>query len=174
VGNGGFSLRRVQSFLRVLKSGLREDPRKYWEYLKVHASPVGRMLRFPRVVGKYIGINNDVHGFIRKFVAGGCPEDMFWGLHATRYDASFAVAPVEEALHFSIEAGLEDVMDRYKEQPPFGCHREWFLEMIDRYMANVPAPLDDYERAVWNMAFVAGIARDPAEHGVEIDKMALI
>lgn len=159
VGNGGFSLRRTGSFLRVLQSGLNEDAGKYHEYLRGQVSVAGFLLRLPLVVGKYLGLCSNISAFKKKFIRSGCPEDMLWGLHAVRFDKSFTVAPVEEAFHFSIEAGLEHLIDLYRGNPPFGCHREWFVKMLLNYSDAEKKPESDYERMVWELATDAGLVR---------------
>ena len=160
VGNGGFSLRKVRPCLDVLRSRHKVDPGVLWAHVRRFTpNPLVRALKYHRKVLAHLGIASDVRWFLRKWVRRGEPEDMFWGLHAVRYHPAFRVAPVEEALHFSVEGGLEEAAGRYRERPPFGCHRSWFLEMLERYLSAAEGPRSDCERLVWDLARVAGLER---------------
>jgi hypothetical protein len=159
VGNGGFSLRRVRSCLAVLASEFKEDPDGYWEMeRRVTLSRVKLALKSYRRVKKLLGLREDVRRFLSRFVAEGRPEDMFWGLHASRFHSSFRVAPVETALEFAIEGGLMEARSRYDAGPPFGCHQNRFLKMISRFIAGVREPKDEYEATVWALAAKAGLS----------------
>jgi hypothetical protein len=160
VGNGGFSLRKVGPCLEVLRSQRKVDPGVLWAHVRrTTPSPLIRALKYHRKVLAHLGIASDVRWFLRKWVRRGEPEDMFWGLHAVRYHPAFRVAPVEEALRFAVEGGLEEACRHYRELPPFGCHRSWFLEMIERYQSAAQGPQSAYEGLVWDLARVAGLPR---------------
>ncbi len=159
VGNGGFSLRRIAACLQVLQSTSRENPEEYWDYLRQNTSTLQCLVRYPVKIIKHMGIGTDLKSFLRKYIRKECPEDRFWGIHARRFLADFIVAPTEEAIRFSVEAGLEDCMDIYSETPPFGCHREWYLEMLLNYINSELEPATDYEKQVWRVAKIAGIER---------------
>ncbi len=164
VGNGGFSLRRVAGCLQALTSDHQEDPELYWRFMRRHVvSRLSRALRYHRKVLKQLGFGTGVGHFLRKFVKGGDPEDLFWSYHAVRYSPSFRVAPVEESHCFSVEAGLERLSELYAEHPPFGCHRDWFLEMLERYLNSPEAAKSDYEALVWRLAELSGMPRCTAD-----------
>jgi hypothetical protein len=95
VGNGGFSLRNVQSFLRVLRRVRR--PRPTLDYLR-------RILRR------------------RKRIEDKLAEDIFWGTMAHQIDPSFRVAPFETALQFAFECNPRLCFETNGRQMPFGCH----------------------------------------------------
>lgn len=150
VGNGGFSLRRVKKHFNLLKTRQKEDAQAYWQYICTNVESFwSRIARYPQKVLKTLGIGAGVESFITKFIEKGCPEDMFWGLHARRFCSDFSVAPPEVALGFSIEGGLSEAVSRYCSHPPFGCHREWFLEMIERYFDSGAVPRNQTESQVW-------------------------
>jgi hypothetical protein len=160
VGNGGFSLRRVRSCLDVLHCQRKLTPREFWEHVrKTTPSPLIRALKYHRKLLMYLGIGTCLPAFLRKWVRRQEPEDMFWGLHAARYHPPFRVAPVEEAIAFAVEAGLELTHARFEKRPPFGCHRNWLLEGLYRFAEGQPGPRDERERLVWGLARVAGMAR---------------
>jgi len=159
VGNGGFSLRNVRSFLAVLTSLSKEDPEAYWNIERLlTTSRTKLLLKSYRKWKKRLGRREDVREFLSRFIAEGRPEDLFWGLHAVRFHPPFRVAPVDVALDFAIEGGLLDVGTRYASRPPFGCHQNRFLEMISRFRAGIERPEGEYEAAVWSLAGRAGLS----------------
>jgi len=160
VGNGGFSLRKVSACLDVLHSKHKLDPKVYWEQVRhTTPNPLVRALKYCRKVKFHLGISSNVSVFLEKFITAHEFEDWFWGYHAARYYPSWRLAPVEEAMRFSVEAGLEQTASLFRERPPFGCHRRWFLEMLHRYLFSDAEPDSDYEGLVWDLARVAGLER---------------
>jgi hypothetical protein len=158
VGNGGFSLRRVASCLRVLGTTAREDARDYWRFVCLTTpSRWKRTLKAYRVLPRLLAAGDTVTSFLHRFLCEERPEDLFWGLHAVRFDRSFSVAPIDLAFRFAIEGGLEHVCHRYADSPPFGCHRERFLTMIQHYLNGEAEPTDQRERLVWDLATRAGL-----------------
>jgi hypothetical protein len=124
VGGGGFSLRRVRSFLRVLSSRRYfVDPEDYWSQYAARTSPIVRFLNTPRRYLKRLPCFNDVRWHVRCALRGDMREDRFWAKHATRYDPSFRIAPVEDAMRFAFEAEPRTCHERIGRRLPFGCHR---------------------------------------------------
>lgn len=124
VGNGGFSLRRVRSFLRVLAS--REyfvDPDEYWRRYCERSSRMAQAVNWPRKYVKRLGFFNDVKWHVKWAVHGDVHEDRFWAEYATHYDPSFRIAPVGEALRFAFEAEPRRSFERIGSRLPFGAHR---------------------------------------------------
>jgi Protein of unknown function (DUF5672) len=124
VGNGGFSLRRVRSFLRVLESRRYfVDPDEYWRSYAARTGGLLRLLNAPRKYLKRLLPLNDVHWHIRWALRDDVHEDRFWSEYATFYDASFRIAPVEIAMRFAFEAEPRKCFERIGRQLPFGAHR---------------------------------------------------
>jgi len=124
VGNGGFSLRKVSSFLRAFQS--REyfvDPDEYWQRYAERTAPVIRALNSPRRLLKRIHVLNDIHWHIRWALDGDVHEDRFWAEYATHYDPSFRIAPVDAAMRFAFEAEPRRCFEQIGRQLPFGAHR---------------------------------------------------
>ncbi len=94
-GNGGFSLRKVSSCLRVLKAVRR--PALTPEYAR-------------RILGR------------RKKIEHTRNEDVFWALYARKYYTQFNLAPFEAALQFAFECNPRLCFERNQRQMPFGCH----------------------------------------------------
>lgn len=123
VGNGGFSLRRVRAFLRVLASTRPfVDPDDYWRRYSQRTPPVERWLNLPRKYAKRLTHFNDIHWHIRWALAGDVHEDRFWAEYATHYDPSFRIAPVDVAMRFAVEAEPRRCAERTGALP-FGAHR---------------------------------------------------
>lgn len=120
VGNGGFSLRKVDAFLRVLGSKHRDmEPDAYWRNYIANKPRHVRYHQFWRRWLKHLGVFNNVRwSLYRHRVA----EDLFWSFEATRFDPGFRVAPVEEALRFAWETEPRRCFEMTGGAIPFGCH----------------------------------------------------
>jgi hypothetical protein len=128
VGNGGFSLRKVDSFLKVLSSTRYSvDPAKYWErfcasrpkhaqYLNIHRKYLKRLRRF-----------NGVQWEMSRLYTGkaGGNEDHFWSDEAVKYFPDFKVASIEEGLRFAFEVAPRLCFEMNNRTLPFGCHA-WY------------------------------------------------
>jgi hypothetical protein len=124
VGNGGFSLRRVESFLRVLRSRRYfVDPDDYWQRYAARTGGIARLLNTPRKHLKRLVPLNDVHWHIRWALNGDVHEDRFWAEYATHYDPAFRIAPVDVAMRFAFEAEPRQCYERIGRRMPFGAHR---------------------------------------------------
>ena len=129
VGNGGFSLRRVEVFARVLRDGRGVRGR----FPPLPGSPAWRLRRARR---------------------GRIVEDIYWG-----YVAPIRVASVAEAIAFAFEMGLERLADDYRQLVPFGCHAVWNLNYIARYRSGRPENREpDYERVLYGILQRSGNA----------------
>jgi len=123
VGNGGFSLRRVRSFLRVLNSHeYFVEPAEYWRSYCARTTRLQQLMNWPRKVLKERQYFNDVRWHIRWALRGDVHEDRFWAEFATRYDPGFRIAPVDVAMRFAFEAEPRRCFERIGGLP-FGCHR---------------------------------------------------
>jgi len=133
VGNGGFSLRRVPSFLKVIDSpGYDLELVRYQkalhaaEPLYLQDGPV--KLSLPRRLIQRFGLSNQTQADIleqtlkNKAEAFGINEDYFWSFKAKKYYSDFKIAPVSEALRFSFEVQPRRCYELNNFQLPFGCH----------------------------------------------------
>ena len=133
VGNGGFSLRRVESFLRVIDSpGFGSELARYSDVLSA-ASIMPRVSQGepqPRVtqrIARRLGLSQrqraDILGISAAALRGyGLNEDFFWSMKAARYYADFSKASVADALRFSFEVAPRLCYEMNGRQLPFGCH----------------------------------------------------
>ncbi len=105
-GNGGFSLRKVQDFIRVLS--------------------------YPRRIPNVMSVGPNVIQFIKhhfifaysfpRLLQPQINEDLFWGVLVPRSCEFFTVAAPEDALSFAFEVAPEYLFELNKRQLPFGCH----------------------------------------------------
>ncbi len=126
VGNGGFSLRKVASFLRVLSSEKYWiDPDVYWQRISAGRPWYARCIHLPRKWFKQIQRFNGVQREVERWPLrpGGIQnEDHFWSDRATHYDAEFKVAPFDVGLRFAFEVVPKQCFERANHVLPFGCH----------------------------------------------------
>ena len=111
VGNGGFSLRRVADFLKVLSR-----PRLFGNVL-MHAWP-GSMVS---IIYRYL---KDYHSFVygNMHVNVDVNEDLFWGLFVPYRCKFFRVPAPNEAVPFAFEAYPDYSYQLNHQTLPFGCH----------------------------------------------------
>jgi uncharacterized protein DUF5672 len=113
VGNGGFSLRRIRSFLEVAQN-------RSFVNLHLGLSQVYDFLEGEnhKTVRKYLFINS----FMRIIEPFSGYEDEFWGFTVPRFHKWFTVAKPEQALKFSFEVLPRELYRLNNNQLPFGCH----------------------------------------------------
>ena len=127
VGNGGFTLLRVQAALQVLHNRYRQQPMQVWVDLIDHNAhlfepvvnllrrlPVPRLGAVERARARWSQIENPTQH--------GLNNDLFWADQAVRYLPTFKVASVEQGLRFAFEAAPRTCYEMAGGQLPFGCH----------------------------------------------------
>ena len=127
VGNGGFSLRKVKSHLRVLSSfSYLVPPRDNWN-IRMATRPRG--LAFLRQLGGFIldqFARNNTFWLLNSFMGF---EDQFWSLVAPRNFSWFKIPSIEDAMKFSIEMQPLRVFKMNENRLPFGCHAWWKYDL---------------------------------------------
>jgi hypothetical protein len=124
VCSGGFALRRVESFLRVLRSDrYAVDPDEYWRRLAAGMSPLARLINSPRRylkrLRRFNGIERELHWFLRDSVL---LEDVFFVENATKFYPEFKLPSVETALRFGFDETPRIAFEMNGRQLPFGAH----------------------------------------------------
>ena len=109
VGNGGFSLRRVESCLRVLE--VWRTARRRLEVGGRHLCEVAR--RVAREPAKFRQLLRDRYVY----------EDKFWSFEAPRLCPQFRIPPPEVAVAFAFETHPRFCLERNGGRLPFGCHK---------------------------------------------------
>ena len=126
VGNGGFSLRKVSSFLRVLASDKYWiDPETYWQKISSGKPWYAQCVHLPRKWMKQIRRFNGVKREVEQWHLrpdGTRNEDHFWSDEAIRYDSQFKVAPFDVGLRFAFEVVPRQCFALNQYSLPFGCH----------------------------------------------------
>lgn len=121
VGNGGFSLKRVSSFLKVLCSPRQAmSPAEYWAHAK--ASFQGFRMKFRGTV-EYLRLHSSTYNNAQwDALRWRHNEELFWDQRAQHYYPDFRIASAEEALAFGFEAVPEYCFELNGNRLPFGCH----------------------------------------------------
>lgn len=126
VGNGGFSLRKVQSFINILEADkmVKNENEILNNYL--NSGFKNMLMKFPDTLLKLSGKGRKSKEFIRNFPVN---EDYFWGHYAPKIDAGFKVASIDEAIKFAFECSPSKLFERNNKQLPFGCHAWWKYDL---------------------------------------------
>jgi uncharacterized protein DUF5672 len=120
VGNGGFSLKKIESFLKVFYS--RKyciEPKEYWDKFYSSKPKYIQYLNFPRKILKRLKICNNARWEMSRY---GKNEEHFLANRATHYYPQFKIAPVNVALRFGFECVPRYCFELNKNALPFGCH----------------------------------------------------
>lgn len=138
VGNGGFCLRNPRSCLEVLNSIRLKSLTKF---------SISQLSEF--VANKFDRSSTitPVEKIVCKYVKNGISEDLFWGWEAVKFYPSFNVSPIEDAIYFSFETGVQYIHEKYIDRSPFGCHAAWNVQMIYSFYQG-QSPESDYERCL--------------------------
>ncbi len=112
-GNGGFSLRRVNSMIQVLtqRKTIHSAAGLFREALRA---------RFDLVYLRELIEHNSTH-FSK--IRPGINEDCWFAMHVPKYFPEFRVAPPEIAKRFSVEVNPRFLMN--SKTLPTGCHAWW-------------------------------------------------
>ena len=120
VGNGGFSLRKVASFLQVINS------KRYWldpveNLISVYKEHRGltKVKKIAKALLKFIPQFNSVK---QEMQYSRIKEDRFWADRAAHYYPSFNLAPLDVALGFGFECVPQYCYEINNFKLPFGCH----------------------------------------------------
>jgi hypothetical protein len=131
VGNGGFSLVKVDSIIRVLRARYRKEPHKYWsDVFTRNRHYLEPQKQLARVVARARETTAEVSGrceTARDEPWNGpsdtdVPYDIFWSDRAVEYVSDFKVASFEEGLRFAFEVAPRTCYALNGYRLPFGCH----------------------------------------------------
>lgn len=124
VGNGGFALRKVESFLKVFSSNrYAVDPDEYWKEYCAGKPLYKHFLGLPRKYLKHLRYFNNIRRDIRiSLDTHHHFEDIFISEHAVKYYPEFKIAPLEVALRFAFDEVPRLCFEMNDYKLPFGCH----------------------------------------------------
>jgi len=121
--NGGFSLRKVETFIRIL-----EEFRRYFQipsYVDPNDEARNAYLTgIKRIVLRQLG-GRRVRNFsdlIWDYFSQFLNDDAFWTLSARDFDASYDLAPLDDALAFAFETDPSYCHQLNGGKVPFGVH----------------------------------------------------
>ena len=120
VGNGGFSLRKIDSFLRVINS------LRYWKdpveiLLKIYEEYRG-VERVRRIIKSFLNFIPQFNCAKKEMQLTRIKEDRFWADRAKHYYPKFKIAHLDLALQFGFECVPKYCFERNNYTLPFGCH----------------------------------------------------
>ncbi len=120
VGNGGFSLKKVSSFLKILNSkAYATTANEYWSRYHSHKSIAHRILNWPKKALMSTRHFNNVRWELNHWKWN---DDLFFAERASHYYPDFKLAPLDEALKFGFEAVPKYCYEINGNKLPFGCH----------------------------------------------------
>lgn len=123
IGNGGFSLRKIQTHIKALYSfSYVEKPIKLWEKVKETPNPRKPYALFDMI--ERLTVRNNTHIWFNDWI-GNRGEDAFWGMVVSRNFDWFSIPEPLEALKFSFEVQPQYLYELNDENLPFGCHAWW-------------------------------------------------
>jgi Protein of unknown function (DUF5672) len=129
VGNGGFTLLRVEAALKALYNRYQREPFAYWLDMFARngrqVEPVVRFLRrlqrrFPR--SKWVNRPVEEWDKMQDPSPNNRNNDIFWSDRAALYMPEFKVATLEQGLRFAFEVSPRTCLAMNHGQMPFGCH----------------------------------------------------
>jgi Protein of unknown function (DUF5672) len=126
VGNGGFSLRKIESFLRVIYSDQYwVEPDAYWRSVRSQHPGLHSyrflLMRYLKSLSMFNGARREMASWHLR-TDGRKNEDYFWADEAVRYYPPFKVASVEVGLRFAFEVAPRRCFELNHGNLPFGCH----------------------------------------------------
>ena len=126
VGNSGFALMKIESFLNVLRSKRRGvDPDEFWREFCAVNPPYRQWLHLPRKYLKRLRVFNNVRWEMRWWLTRSdntANGDYFWSNQAIKYWPQFRIASVEQGLEFAFEVAPRMCFELNNRQLPFGSH----------------------------------------------------
>jgi len=127
VGNGGFSLRKISSHLKVLNTfSFVRSARENWKHRFVLENTFGRHVR--NAAGFILDhtVRNNTHRFFNNYMGH---EDQFWGLSVAKKLKWFRVPDFKQAAAFAFEMQPHRLLAFNGNQLPFGCHAWWKYDL---------------------------------------------
>lgn len=130
VYNGGFALRKVESFLQVFYSrAYAVDPDLYWQQFRARHAPAVRLAALPLKYLKRMHYFNNVRRDIALFLREPHEmyEDMWFGDTARRYYPDFKLPTPEVARRFAFDQTPRRWLEMTGGELPFGAHA-WYKQ----------------------------------------------
>ena len=121
-GNGGFSLRKIPTFIDVLSHAENSDVKiKTFKeiYTKTGQSSIFNVFKLPKSIKKYLSKNNKLKIALKN--TDEC-EDMIIARNLSRIYPQLKVCQAEDAKFFAFEVLPKRLFEECGRKLPFGCH----------------------------------------------------
>lgn len=133
-GNGGFSLHKISTALRVLNSF-----KKVYSFSDFFAwyrryNWKGKLKHLPYFLRMALGLGGWSHHLLNYSKVN---EDIFWAIQVPEKFQTFKVAPFEEAYKFSVEYNCKELLELNNQNLPFGCHLWYKGGFLDFWKAKI-------------------------------------
>lgn len=116
VGNGGFSLRKIKTFIQILET---RKPILGFVSLCEKYKKRPYKVRCWCVLKAMLGWHNTLRYYVSEYVD---QEDLFWTQYVPSLGFKMLIPSVDEAVSFSFERSPEYLYNQNNQQLPFGCH----------------------------------------------------
>lgn len=119
-GNGGFSLRKVSSFINVLKAKNKivlNPIQLLSEYSQMGIVQFFR--KIPLIIVRFFGYRNNTNFYIE---SNKKKEDVFWAFYAPMIDENFISIKGFNAIPFAFDRFPSYLYNLNENRLPFGCH----------------------------------------------------
>lgn len=133
VGNGGFSLRRIASFLDIFC--FKKQLFKISGLKMIYPDKIGfikKMKRLLIIYSKSFGLKNSSNYYIKNYKYG---EDVFWSIFLRKSEKQMKIPECEEAINFSFEKSPMYLYELAGDRLPFGCHA-WYKHDYNTFWEN--------------------------------------
>lgn len=120
--NGGLSLRKVNSHLKVLSTFKKLKPDSYIMEQRKSLSASDKLTTYPKYLLTKFGFNNNSHHLLNDFKRN---EDIFWSYFVPNRFHWFKIPILQEAMKFSFDLNPEYYYLKNNNMLPFGCHGWW-------------------------------------------------
>jgi len=128
VGNGGLSLRKVESHLEVLR--VYQNPLNIAKHKLIACLHLLKscLAKIPKKTINLITRRQSLKSMLRelygqkKVIFCQQNEDIFWSLEAKKHYPDFKIPPPGIAVSFSFEVGPKHCFEKNNQTLPFGCH----------------------------------------------------
>ena len=138
VGNGGLSLRKTNSMLKVLNTfKYIYSSKECIQFLK-SKKDVGTIKKILSLI-KSFTVSNNFHHLFNNF---GNNEDYFWGIYVPKSFAWYKTPDMTTGLQFSFEKRVAESYELNNKSLPMGCHKWWNDDVIDFWKVHIPFPKD--------------------------------
>jgi hypothetical protein len=129
VGNGGLSLRKVNTFLKVLNS---QHVPNWYQILK-NPLPDRSQFDIRKRISVYREMQRGAKWYANQYSLN---EDLFWSDRAKYFYPNFKIAPVNVGLQFAFEAHPRYCYEKNNKNLPFGAHawEKWGRKFWEKQM----------------------------------------